>query len=450
MKTTYTIALGLILLFASCTKYLDAVPDSRLTIPRTVSDFEQLLDNEKMFNNAPGAGELGTDDIFIPDDVLATQSIEFQKGYIYSKDIFSGLTNANWNNPYEKVYYANVVLDGIDQLKKSGASVNEVNLIRGWALFCRANAFYDLQEVFGQPYRPSSASSDLGIPLKLSTDLSEKVSRATVEATYGQIVDDLEEAVLLLPDQVSKTNRSKPSKPAAYALLARVYLMMQNYGQSLRCATNSLDLYKTLLDYNTVNTTARLSFSAPLVDEILYNSIQLGYLARYWEVDRDLYASYAANDLRKVLFYAPDATGKIILFKGFYSGNYTAYNGLTTDEVYLTRAECYARTSQDQKALDDLNTLLVKRYKTGSYIPYGLNNTTDVLSLVLTERRKECIFRNLRWSDLRRLNQDSRFAKTVTHISNGITYQLPPNDPKYVFPIPDDEIRATRIEQNIR
>jgi TonB-dependent SusC/RagA subfamily outer membrane receptor len=63
---------------------------------------------------------------------------------------------------------------------------------------------------------------------------------------------------------------------------------------------------------------------------------------------------------------------------------------------------------------------------------------------------KECVFRNLRWSDLRRLNLDPQYAKMLTRTATGTNYQLLPNDSRYVLPIADDEIRSSGIEQNVR
>lgn len=78
------------------------------------------------------------------------------------------------------------------------------------------------------------------------------------------------------------------------------------------------------------------------------------------------------------------------------------------------------------------------------------NDATEVLRLVLNERRKELAFRGIRWSDLRRLNKDERFAVTLSRTLNGQTYQLSPNDKRYVIPIDEQEIRLSGIEQNER
>lgn len=444
----YILRLTFILVFFSsgCTKFLDAVPDKSLTVPTTVADYQALLENEVMFAKSPKMGEISADDLYLTNASLEDQEIYVRQAYQWSKDVNEGSTSLNWNYPYQKIYYANIVLEGIEKLRKSKTSA-DIDILKGWALFCRANALYDLQEVFGQVYKPGSAGTDLGIPVKLSTELQEKVQRSTVAATFEQIIKDLQQALALLPLQISKTNRSRPSKVAVYALLARVYLTMQNYNQALENADECLKLYSSLIDYNTLSTTAKNPFS-PIIDEVIYNALQLDYYDRAFEVDRQLYQQYDSNDLRKVLYFNENALAKTVILKGFYSGVSIAFAGLSTDEVYLIKAECEARLGHDDAALTALNTVLVKRFKTGTYRPF--NTGTNVLSLIILEKRKECVFRGVRWSDLRRLNQDSRFAKTLTRTVNGITCQLPPNDPRYVFPIPDDQIRISGIQQNVR
>lgn len=61
----------------------------------------------------------------------------------------------------------------------------------------------------------------------------------------------------------------------------------------------------------------------------------------------------------------------------------------------------------------------------------------EALDKVLTERRKEmCMLGCTRVIDLKRLNREARYAKTITHVANGQTYTLEANSPRYIFPIP--------------
>ncbi len=122
---------------------------------------------------------------------------------------------------------------------------------------------------------------------------------------------------------------------------------------------------------------------------------------------------------------------------------------MTTDEVYLIRAECLARLGQKDAALADLNILMKKRWRnTVTYPIIVAADATEALNRILVERRKELLRRGLRWTDLRRLNKEPQYAVTITRVVNGITYTLEPNSYKDTFPIPDDIIAATGMQQN--
>lgn len=100
-------------------------------------------------------------------------------------------------------------------------------------------------------------------------------------------------------------------------------------------------------------------------------------------------------------------------------------------------------------ALQDMERLLQRRYKTGTYIPYTYTTQEALLQFILTERRKELIFRGLRWTDLRRLNKEEAEI-TLTRNINGAVFQLLPNDKRYVLLIPDDALEGSAIVQNLR
>ncbi|UZJ63985.1 RagB/SusD family nutrient uptake outer membrane protein [Sphingobacterium sp. KU25419] len=148
----------------------------------------------------------------------------------------------------------------------------------------------------------------------------------------------------------------------------------------------------------------------------------------------DMYDNY---DLRKSLFFHKNQDDSYS-FKGNYNGLGTnaLFGGITTAEIYLIQAECNVRLDFIESALNGINTLLLNRYSAGYFAPILITEQDQLLKIVLKERRKELVFRGLRWSDLRRLNKDSRFSETLSRELNGITYSLPPNDPRYVFPIP--------------
>ena len=53
----------------------------------------------------------------------------------------------------------------------------------------------------------------------------------------------------------------------------------------------------------------------------------------------------------------------------------------------------------------------------------------------MAERRKELMGRGgFRWADLKRLNKDPRFAKTITRTYLNETFSIEPNGARYQFP----------------
>ncbi|RBQ08911.1 RagB/SusD family nutrient uptake outer membrane protein, partial [Pedobacter miscanthi] len=114
----------------------------------------------------------------------------------------------------------------------------------------------------------------------------------------------------------------------------------------------------------------------------------------------------------------------------------------------LIRAESLIRLGRVSEGLSDLNTLLVNRFKTGLFVPYSVGTAIDPLRLVLEERRKEMPFRGQRLADLRRLNQEEGFRVTLSRSVGGTAYALPPGDARYVFPIPQEEVLRSGMEQN--
>lgn len=127
--------------------------------------------------------------------------------------------------------------------------------------------------------------------------------------------------------------------------------------------------------------------------------------------------------------------------------------GITTSELYLIKAECYARNQMVEEAKEVIKTLLDKRYKQAFVMP-TIYDSESILKFVLQERRKEMVFRGVRWSDLRRLNRDDRFAKTlhrsVVKGTDTLWYSLPPNDVRYTYLIPQEIIQFTGMIQNKR
>ena len=78
-------------------------------------------------------------------------------------------------------------------------------------------------------------------------------------------------------------------------------------------------------------------------------------------------------------------------FKGSYNGTLFAFTGLATDEIFLVRAECRARTGDINGAMDDLNRLLQQRWKTGTFVPSPHKQPNRPWTLYLLKGEKKCL-----------------------------------------------------------
>lgn len=439
----------------SCQKeFLSEKTDKALLIPKSLRDFQSLMDNLSVFNISPVMPDLASDDFFTTAERINNFSGRYEKNaYIWADDIDGGVTMSDWNVPYQQVFYSNVVLDGLMDYELKSNEKQEFDRIKGSALFHRAFAFYNLVQLYAKPFDKSTASSILGIPIRLTADVNEKSVRASLQQTYERIIVDLKEAEILLP--LSFSFSSRPNKVAVQALLARIYLSMEEYELALHYANEVLKINSTLIDYNTLSKTSSSPF--PLTPnifntEILFYSKTNSYsysTSTNTTVEPNLYLLYNNNDLRRTIYF----TGaNPISFKGRYTGNIGAlFSGLTTSEIFLIKAECEARIGDYLSAMSGLNALLKTRYiNTAPYISLNAENKMAALKIILEERRKELVFRGLRWSDLRRLNRDINFQVTITRVLDGETYTLLPNSNRYTFPIPTIEVLRSGIQQNPR
>lgn len=446
-KIIILLSIGMI----ACKKdFLEVRPNSK-KVQFSAADCQALLDNFDVMNALyPIDGEISSDDYYLRTPTYLG-FIEPAMRDLYRWDpAAQRIMGGGWVSPYNVVYNANLVLQ---VLQDDPAKLDQItiNTLKGSALFFRAHTFYQIAQLYAKPYSQTTANQDLGIPVRTSPDLEVESQRGTVKQTYDRILQDLKDAASLLP--ITSALKSRPNRVAAFAALARTYLSMEDYNNAGNYADSCLKYYGTLIDYNTISKTSMTPF-ARFNDEVIFHSTTNAAQAVQPSsalVDTLLYQSYDNNDLRKVIFFKQVAAGRR------YTGNYNPvtnsafFNGFATDEVYLIRAECYARNGKITEAMNDLNTLMKKRWLNTILYPIIVAGTADeALRKILEERRKELLFRGIRWSDLRRLNKDSRFEKTLIRNIDGTTYTLPPNDLRYVLLISQQVMNNANFEQNPR
>jgi starch-binding outer membrane protein, SusD/RagB family len=452
-----SLSIWLVLLLAGpgCKKYLDARSDQSLQTIQSLQDMQALLEQFFIINRStPCADETSSDEYYLTGTTFQSlPAIQLRNQYTWQPgQVFVPYTfqSNDWALTYNNVYLSNIVLGNIGQVPRNNSNAVQWDNVKGQALFLRAYSLYKAASIWSLAWDSATAARDLGIPLKLSPDFNAPSERATVQATYAQVLADARQAAALLPDQPLHVYRA--SRQAALALLSRICMAMRQYPLAGRYADSSLQINSTLLDFNNLKASATFpirQFNAEVLYESSMGGSSLPLLRKTSaRIDSSLYGRYDPNDLRRAVFFFNNADGSKG-FKGSYEGNSVPFNGLAVDEMYLNRAEAFARVGNAAAAFNDLNTLLVRRYRTGTFIPLTAANTPDLLQAVLTERQKELLMRGIRWTDLKRLNKEGAGISLV-RLVNGTTFTLPPNDPRYALAIPEDIIALSGITQNPR
>lgn len=431
--------------------------------PKTTEAFRELLNGEG-YNFSSSVNPLT---YMMDDDVESVSTSSWddiqriqQELYTWQPDFYSfqdeegTYTSSNkdvYKNLYELIMACNIVNEYIDGSQGTDA---DKAIVRAEALSLRAFYYLQLVNLYAYPYndKDHDPSTALGVPLVLDSEVfDEGEPRSTVKKVYDQIATDIEQACDLFGQD--KTNRGvfRISYTAAHLLASRIYLYMENWDKVIEHATYALETAPELADLNnyTIDNTYNPTngvISRNFPETIFlggYRAISgsYGLMGTPFNVSSDLFNSYADNDLR-IGTYLMEASSYLpynyMLLKSSSEQEYA----WRTSELYLNRAEAYIELYMDgdqtagQKAVDDLNTLLSKRYR--DYEPLTLKPADELLELYREERRKELCFEGFRWFDLRRYGMPQLEHILIDQNGNSTRYILKEKDPSYVLPLPDN------------
>ena len=511
MRSSLYVCIGIVACFcAACSDFLKEYSPDKSYV-RSYSDLDELLVGEAYMkcNNPIYMGYQSSPETFywpyihyMADETeIMTNSVASASGqlgpvylfgyYTWQEDVarnFDGDIcwddSQDWETLYKFINITNTVLSLIDEQEAmTNEDKREVSRIKGEAYFLRGAYYFTLANLYGKPYAPATATTDLAVPLKLSEFVEDKVyERASVREVYEQVISDLLAAEEYLKD-VPEESVVRAGHTATCLLLSRVYLYMQNYEEALKWARISVDKKDVLVNLNEFDKESEdfLSLEAP---EVIFSmgtsALKANVLGGQgdWVISDDLYKSYAGNDLRKSIFFCRKyniPTYGLIYGKNYYSdNNYLA--PLVSDNFLMRSAEAYLNLAESAaclggkytaEALDAYNELRRNRFEKGYTDVTGLSGKILVDS-IREERRRELCLEGHRWFDLRRymVNEDFPYEKTLTNnylevefsfatfqyeVTASGLYQLPPHDPAWTLPIPQSELDANYgMQDNVR
>ena len=130
-------------MLSGCNDFLDIKPKGE-KIPKTVTDFETLLNYESVQKVSDTYPAYLTDDVYIPDVAQGTatpglNSIDqsIRNLYLFKKEVFGDAHDDGfWFASYNRIYYYNTVIDNI--MNAEGSNEQQKLSIKAEALISRA------------------------------------------------------------------------------------------------------------------------------------------------------------------------------------------------------------------------------------------------------------------------------------------------------------------------
>lgn len=382
----------------------------------------------------------------------------------FVNDLYSPFIDDTWVRFYKHINATNIIAQKASEMTDNPAQLKR---IRGEALFLRAGYYYYMVNLYAKAYNPSTAKTDLGVPLKTTEFIESALSvRATVDAVYQQIIADLNEAETDLTG-VAPASLYHADVNAVNLLQSRVYLYMQDW-KNAAAASRKVISRKPLL-YNLAGYQQKTSFFNARSPEAIFNQgtnsmIYLQYENGYstFKPTDELMQLYSQDDLRINSFFELDERGKYRYTKVYYSSsNQIIPEAYYSDNFFMRNAEAYLNLAEASAMLGDspaantaINTLRQSRFLPSNY--KAVNLTAEALvNFIRDERRRELCFEGHRWFDLKRyaVNTSYPFTKTISHpyslavigsASLQATLTLLPNDAAYLIPIPDPAIEFNK------
>ncbi|MDP4711432.1 MAG: RagB/SusD family nutrient uptake outer membrane protein [Saprospiraceae bacterium] len=459
-KFKYILLSSLLVLGTACDEFLDVEPEQSLSTPVAFSDKSTALASLMgVYSQAQDADVYGSVTAMISemqaDNVRFVGSFPtFQEISRYVTIASNGSVRSIWADHYAGILAANAVIKNMPSVEDPGLSESERAQFIGEAKFMRALFYFNLVNMFAQPYNVSNGATP-GVPLVLEPTIFEGEqilpARNTVAEVYAQIEKDFQEALAVLPDKYGSAaqTRGRATKGAANGLLSRLYLYKGDNVKAIQSADAVLgktDLYALAADYSFYDgNTAEDVFSIQntTTDQ---SSWDLYYLpavrggrgdAPYSD---DLLAVFdQTNDARftSLTFTGVDAAGNQAIFTNkFKNGIENSDNGpiMRTTEVVLNKAEALVKStnSVNAEAIALINPLLT-RAGVPTVSASDFASAEALLDRILLERRKELCFEGHRRMDLLRNGKALRTAGPGAGVSN-------PGDPLIVLPIPQRDI----------
>ena len=392
--------------------------------------------------------------------------------FCWQRDIEKNMTDFTqmsqsefWAYCYKIIAICNNLFENIDECGEDEPGAKDYALAEG--SFITALMYFNLVNLYAEPYRAATAATTMGVPIKEGTGIDDAYDRAMLNEVYDKIVNLLKDALQYLQSSgIDYKVFYKINEDAVRILLSRVYLFMGQWDDvisTLEPVMKRARLHQFPENDFPVGTsvsgwTAAVTWDTGGNSEVVYtygrwtqSSIRSFCQSYYYNVSNELFNLYDETDKRLNLWfnhtYDKDKGVTIAIpYKG--SSNYTRIGQIVMRyaEAYLNIAEAYARKNDTNAAKSQLEKFLASRHTTidGITLP---TTQKELVAFIMDERLREfCFEDHFRWFDLRRMEENERpeLVHEFKVMQNAVlvrteTYHLLKNDPNYTLSLPYKE-----------
>lgn len=460
MKKLFLPVLLLSLLTTSCRKsFLEVQPKGKV-IASSYRDYDLLLNNTNLLNTGADAQLMLGDEAAVAEPFYSSLTLREQRLFMWNDRIYEPDENsAETSGPLVAIYTYNKIINEV--MDSEGGTEAQRQSVLAEARAGRAWTYFLLINYYGRPYDETTAATDPGFPLITSADVTaNNFRRASVQQVYDFIIEDLRQAIPALPTAI--THRLRMSRPAAEALLGKVYIFMHRYQEALPLLESALQglasaqIPVRLYDYNKAFAPDGIFMpitvfgpNYPLTndnEEVLY----LRQHSNFHVMFNTLIATgntmslYTPGDLRLQLYSATPFPGGTPFPAGTQRRMAPSIVpfGVGLPEIYLLMAECKARNDDSGGATNALEVLRKNRMPaSAATVPESVaSDKKRLLQFIMDERLREFALLGYRWFDMRRLAKDPLIGSTqfnhTLYNADGSTTIYPFRPERFVLKIP--------------
>lgn len=482
-------ALGATMLMSACNKKLDQLPNTSVS---TDEIYTSIAGAEIAYNGVYStfykAEYYARAYVVIPDLAADNMILSAWANNVYNEihrwTIHSGTyeTGNLWGTIYPALHRCNVFLANIDKVPVlSGENAETVGArkktLKAHIQALRAMFMFDALRI----YCKYDLNDPLGLPFVTAPTTEIMHKRKSVQETYNQIVQDLNDAAANIGED-NATGMTRVNKYFIAALQSRVYLYFKKWDLAIAAAdkvmsvasfgyeTTGANLLKVWRDDNSakeiifrpaiteINEAKYFSYGVWLIsDDVARNKPNPDFIA-----PKAFAESFSTADLRRAIYFRKDSVRNYkkdsLYVINKYPGNpaYASWQEkcnapkiLRYAEVALNKMEAayYIDKSVSKTLLKALRAARIPGYDGTIVDAY---DDVTLLNQIREERRKELAYEGHRFFDLKRWGLGfTRNREGDYQAAENAIGEIKPDNYRFQWPIPQAERESNKLcDQN--